>query len=86
MSKQLQQPHPHLWKFIEYIEDEDTITTSRFYKLTAGVLRERGRNAVDVERDLKIATSKLKLASKDPEFTIMHYLDAVEECTHDYSA
>lgn len=82
VNKQLVTCGPNIWKLIEFIQVEESEQTTRFDKHESGILRERGRNVKDVERDLEIATLRLQFEKK--EFTVRELLDKLSNLTPDF--
>ena len=57
--------HPNIWKFIEIIQDDEFKQNLKKIRLDASFLVVRGRNKVDVARDLQIEKFKNNLLQKE---------------------
>lgn len=75
--------HPHIWKFIFQIKSEETTASLLFIRTEKQILRERGRNKGDIERDLDIQLCKYKYITK--ELGLTELLNEVSQVIHDYS-
>ena len=72
----------HIWKFIEKIQDLEAEMTLKHTRLENGTLRDRGRNRIYIELDLKLANLKHDYATKEIDLEL--YIEKVNECMHDY--
>lgn len=75
--------HPNIWRFIIKIQSEETTASLLFIRTEKEILRERGRNKGDIERDLEIQTVKCKYLSN--QIDILQYLNDISCVIHDYS-
>ena len=69
--------HPHVWKFISVISEEEVLQAIRYLKLKDGKLRERARRAEDDKRDLDIL--RLKNEYLRNKMNVMEYLKQMAE-------
>ena len=56
--------------------------TLKHTRLENGTLRDRGRNRIYIELDLKLANLKHDYATKEIDLEL--YIEKVNECMHDY--
>jgi hypothetical protein len=53
-------PDPNIWKYILLLKQEEATANLKIIAIEKGVLKSRGRNKLDVIRDLEISNLKLK--------------------------
>jgi hypothetical protein len=75
--------HPNIWVFITKLQAEEATATLKFIRIEKDTLKQRGRNKVDVTRDLEIQTCKCELLAK--KIDLLEYLNKVSDGVHDYS-
>ena len=72
--------HPNIWKFGELLKKEEYLLVQiRFARLKCGIIKSRGRNKSDVERDNVILKAKLKFCNSKRELENLEQL--LEETT-----
>ena len=75
--------HPNIWLFIGTIKQEEATYGCNFYRLELGKYKQRGRNKVDMERDIAILLAKNKYISNT--VSIFEFLSYLGHIMHDYS-
>ena len=63
--------HPNVWIFINKIQAEESTATLEYIRKNNGTLAKTNSNTVDVERDLKIQTTKINFRMNFLEFVVM---------------
>lgn len=67
--------HPHIWKFIDHLQEIEASVALDFARLEAGTLRRKPRNKEDIQKDLDLVKLKNKFLQR--EFTVYDYCQAV---------
>ncbi len=75
--------HPHIWKFIERLKQEQTHVTLKYLRINNNTLKARGRNSKDIERDLKIESLKCKYLQEKVD--VIGLMESYANLVHDYS-
>jgi hypothetical protein len=75
-------PHPNIWKLIELLQEQETVSSLKKIRLDNDLLRTRGRHRRDIQMDLNI--EKLKVAFLRNELSLLTYVDKLAHLVHEY--
>lgn len=76
--------HPNIWNFIDEIKAEESVSSFTLIRVEKDIHENRGRNFVDLQRDLDIQVYKCEYLSG--KYDIMQYLTNVSNCVCDDKA
>ena len=68
VQKHLKCSHPNIWLFISFLQKEETSSYLKFLRLEKGILKEKGRNKANIDRDLKLMIQKNKFLRRELNF------------------
>jgi hypothetical protein len=77
LTNSFEQPHPHIFKFIEKIRKEESQVAINWHRFNNNDLRQRNRRPQDIERDLYI--EKLKRSYETKDMSLEVYIEKMSD-------